>query len=340
MRLLILLVVVMYGGDVQSQPDSTLTRLQRAVKLHDAGEYDAAISIYDEVIRLDSANLLAWYEKSFSLYASRKYLACAALCSAVLKRFSKGDELDNIYVNYGVSLDALKQTDDAIKIYNEGISKFPDNHLLYFNRAIAYDRQQMQMLAINDVQQALRIQPSHAASHLLLGTIMRNSNRIAAALSLSTYLLLEPNAGKTSMAYAAFCAAVGIPVNSNNYRLRNNVNVLRPDSALDIAFSKTLQAMQVLSAAEGALDSDSTNSIDIRVRRRIEILALIDTGDQHNFFLDFYCPFFSALQRAGYAETAAEIICAAGRDSTAQEWVAANAGQMQAFSRWLRNYKW
>lgn len=339
MRSFILLVVVMYINAAQAQTDSTLGRLQRAVKLHDAGEYDAAISIYDEVIRRDSANLLAWYEKSYSLYASKRYLACADLCNAVLKRFSKGDELDNIYVNYGVSLDALKQTSDAITIYSEGISRFPENHLLFFNRAIAYDKLQMPELAIKDVQQSLTLQPLHAASHLLLGNMLRSTHRIAAALSLGTYLLLEPFATKNTAAYWQFIAMAGIPLSSSDSQTRYPFKQQQTDTALDAALKETLLTIMQYSVEEAA-PAIADSSLHVTIKRRIELFASIDANRHPNFFTRYYGYFFKGLLQEDFTEAAVHIIAATGGNVNAKAWMAANADQILAFSRWLREYRW
>ncbi len=129
MRKLILCLFLFWAAGVaRAQEDSLKALLLEGVTLHDKGDYDGAIKIYDEVIAKDPQRLLAWYEKSLTLLVAKRFEDCIALCKEVLKNFKEGDELDNIYVNYGSALDAAGKPDEAIKVYSQGIRKY--NHYL------------------------------------------------------------------------------------------------------------------------------------------------------------------------------------------------------------------
>ena len=72
----------------------------------------------------------------------------------------------------GTALDMMGKSTEAIQTYERALEDFPNNHLIQYNLAVtAYN--------INDfakaeraLQQALKIKPSHASSHLLLGYIL------------------------------------------------------------------------------------------------------------------------------------------------------------------------
>jgi tetratricopeptide (TPR) repeat protein len=132
------------------------------------------------------------FSASYSLFAAGKYPDCIDLCKQVLKDFSNNDLNGNIYTNYASALDAQGQSKEAIKVYTEGIRKFPHEHLLFFNRGITEYNQNDHDAAAKDLEESLRLSPGHAGSHQALAFCVYDNNRIAGALALATFLMVEP----------------------------------------------------------------------------------------------------------------------------------------------------
>ena len=47
---------------------SAESMVKQGIALHDKGDYEGAIALYDKAIDLDKEYFLPWYEKTFSLF--------------------------------------------------------------------------------------------------------------------------------------------------------------------------------------------------------------------------------------------------------------------------------
>jgi len=65
----------------------------------------------------------AYYEKSFSLYAMKKYEECIELSKQMIKQFADYPLLKAVYVQYGSSLDDLGKSEEELKEILEKKSK-------------------------------------------------------------------------------------------------------------------------------------------------------------------------------------------------------------------------
>src|ERR1700748_3514615 len=190
--MMVLLLTFSLATGSQAQQDSLDNMLQAGMQLHDKGDYGGAIGQYDQIIGLNPHYYLAYAEKSFSLYQWGKYQDCIELCKKVLKEFTSNEKNGNIYVNYGSALDALGKPDEAIKIYKEGIRKFPGYHMLYFNKGITEYANKEYDDAVQDMEKWISLNPAHASSHQGLALSIYPKNKIASAMALTGFLLLEP----------------------------------------------------------------------------------------------------------------------------------------------------
>ena len=306
-KLILYIFLFCAAGLARAQEDSLHTLLLEAVALHDKGDYDGALRLYDQVIARDPERLLAWYEKSLTLLVAKRYEACIDLCKEVLNKFKEGDELDNIYVNYGSALDAAGKPDDAIRIYSQGIRQY-NHYLLFFNRGITEFMNKKNADAISDFQQTLLLKPLHASSHQYLSYAVYGQNKVASMMGLVIFLVIE----------------------SNTTRSDKNLKILQDlfsSNALSSAtdFNDTLK--QFMTPAD-------------KMKKKLGIFADINTFEEKGFFTQFYVSFFRAMQEAGHLETAANLILARSNDDQVKQWLSSHQEKLNAFSQWLQEYKW
>jgi tetratricopeptide (TPR) repeat protein len=325
-----------------AQEDSLQAILREGIALHDKGDYDGAIRLYDDVIGKDPGRLLAWYEKSLTLYVAQRYQECADLCAEVLKKFREGDELDNIYVNYGSALDALGKPDEAIKVYSQGIRKY-NHYLLFFNRGITEFQHKRTNEAIGDFEQTLLLQPLHASSHQYLAYAVHGENKIACMMALSTFLIIESNSNRSEKNLKILQDLLGSFAKKTGER---SVTISLDPSSLDGKKSKpdNFSTTEMLFAFSSALDhSDSLKQFLTpadKLKKKLEIFAQMSPENRNGFFTQFYIPFFRAMQSAGHLETAANMILARSNDDQVKNWISSNEARLNAFAKWLQEYKW
>src|SRR5690242_10491400 len=133
--------------------------IKEGIKLHDAGKYEEAISAYSKALQADANNTNALYEMSYTCYITGKYDSTILLSNQLISNKAPENILKNVYVTLGNVYDEMKQPDKAEATYKEGIKKFPDFHLLYFNLGITYKRENSSKedLALDNFQKAVTL---------------------------------------------------------------------------------------------------------------------------------------------------------------------------------------
>ncbi len=328
-----------------AQQDALKAMLAEGIALHDKGDYDGAIKKYDEIIQLDKQYSEAYYEKSLSLYTAGKYQDCADICKEMLDKFPDDKYLKNIYVNYGSSLDALNKPDEALKVYTKGIKKCPDFYLLPFNRGITEYNQGKLDDAMGDMKTSATLKPTHASSHMSLAYCIYKKNKIAAAMSLATFLLLEPEGKRAEKNLKMLLQLLSSNVEKKDDK---NINITLSPGALEDkkGAEDDFHLIELMVSMSGALDYDEKNkdkSPAQRLEDKLEFLATADgvvKSKKKGFFTNFYIPFFAAMKAGNYLETASNIMYSSSGDEANRKWLDENQNKVQAFNKWLEGYKW
>lgn len=173
------------------EPVNSGELIEKGIKLHDDGDYEGALEFYEQVPRNDTNYMLALYERSNTLFLLKKYDEAIEAAREGLKKKSEYDH--NFYVTLGNSLDENDEAEEALKVYEEAIKRFPNNHLIHFNRAVCFNKLERKQEAVDELKLCLRLNPLHAGTHLILGSIAASRGKLVESmLCLNTFLLLEP----------------------------------------------------------------------------------------------------------------------------------------------------
>src|SRR5712691_2490029 len=140
--ILLLASVCLAGQEIKSpsrtpapQTEKHRELLRDAVRLHDQENYKGAITGYLEILKENPDDISALYELGFSYFANREYQK--SLDVAYKGAQYKSELLKGFYTLIGNDLDHLGQSEQAIKVYREGIEQFPSDVQLHYNLAIA-----------------------------------------------------------------------------------------------------------------------------------------------------------------------------------------------------------
>src|SRR5688572_22249162 len=135
MKFLLFLLFMSIGLQGFSQQTAS-ELLKEGVALYEQGLYKESIEKYDAVIALDKNHYMAYANKSLALFKLKQYEASISVSKFMLEHFRNDSDNASVYVSYGTCLDLLGKPEEALNIYNEGIKAYPDEALLYFNKAI------------------------------------------------------------------------------------------------------------------------------------------------------------------------------------------------------------
>jgi tetratricopeptide (TPR) repeat protein len=198
-------------------------KIEQAIYYHDRGKLDHAIEIYKEVLAANPENLAALYELSYSLFVKQQY--DSSLAYALRGLGYKSGLLAQFFILAGNNLDMMGNVEDAMRVYEKGLTTFPDNYLLHYNLAVTQLHSGRAPESSISLQKAIRLNPNHASSHLALAEILINEGRqIPALLTLCRFLILEPGTDRsqTALSYLEHAMNMGI---SRDGEKNINVNI-------------------------------------------------------------------------------------------------------------------
>ena len=324
---------------IYAQETSLDGLLQEGLSLHDKGDYAGAIAKYDEILQRDDRFYMAYVEKSLTLYMSGKYEDCADLCKKAIKKFPDSAENRNIYVNYGSALDVLGKSDQALKVYSEGIKRFPGFYLLPFNKGVTEYRLKKYDDAVVDLERSVSLKPMHASSHQFLAYSIYPTNRVAAGMALTTFLVLEPQGDRAERNLKIL---QGILVSNVQKKDDKTINIFMSAASLDTKtrkeddFRTTELTLTFSSANDMSKSSDSLSPMK-KLEEKLNFFAIANS-EKKGFFSHYYIPYLAALKENHFLETAACLIYQTTNDERDRAWLNANKDKVDALAKFTEDH--
>lgn len=345
MKVKTLLLLLFFSAAYAQNKTEADKLVDEGVVLHDKGDYEGAISNYNKALEIDKDNLLALTEKAMTLNSSGNYDEAIKVSKQAILTHPKED-LSTLYVSYANSLDHLQRFDEALKIYDEGIQKFPDYYQLYFNKGICYANSTTPNEAIVYFQKALSLNPNHPGSLNAIGVMESGSNRIPAILAFSRFLVLEPQTARAKKNFESLQNLLMQGVKQENEGITINVNSdVIGDSKGKKKENDFSQADLILSMAAG-LDFDKMNEAKTDVEKFIAkfetICSSLDETKKRNsgFYWKNLVPYFIEMKNKKLVGTFGYIAFATSGNEDVAKWLKQNQAEIEKFYNWSTYYNW
>ncbi|MGB5006502.1 MAG: tetratricopeptide repeat protein, partial [Ferruginibacter sp.] len=294
-----------------------------------------AVGLYKKALKLNPGSAFANYELASSYFAMKDYRNAIVYSNRVIA--ANTDYADQAYILKGSALDLSGKSPDAIKTYKEGLRKYPKNHLLYYNLALTSFNLKEFKDTDESLQKALKLNQSHASSHLLLGYSMVNQGkRVKAVLALYNFLLLEPKSNRTTAALKLLEDQL-----KNGAKKENEKSV-----TITMPVKKEEDEFYTAELMLGLLESSKINEIN-KNKTAAEIFAENTNSfftilgelkkDKKGFWWNFYVDYFYTLAANKHTEAFCYYITQS-KDNKNAEWLKENMAGIQAFSTWYTGY--
>lgn len=314
------------------------------VAFYDEGKYTQAISKYNDALKVDKDNLFALAEKAMTLIATQNYKESVDICKKVLKLYPN-EELSMLYVTYGNALDLLGDSKKAIKIYDEGIQKYPNQFQLYFNKGIAFTGLGENEKAKEAIQSASVLKPNHPGSFNALA-ILNQSNRIAAIMSACRYLSLDNATPRAQLNIKFVLELMNQDVektepNQVNITL-NNLFDRDKDVVVDNDFSSVDLMLSMGAAYEMTQEDKCKSDVEKFSDRLKTIFSSLESSreNQSGYYWEYLAPYFIDMQKQDLVNTFANIAFVAKNDKDAMKYLKENKEKVDAFYQWSDEYTW
>ncbi len=335
---------VVLFGDAQDRATAE-SMVRQGIALHDKGDYEGAIALYDKAIDLDKAYFLPWYEKTFSLYEWGKKKECIAISKEAIRKFPDEPVLKLIYVQYGSSLDDLGKPKEAIEVYDMGIAKFPGEFLLHFNKGLTLQKMEKADDALAEYKKSLQYKPLHSSSNLYTAFLLQPSNKIPSLLAYATFLAIESRSERAGEAMKRVEKILW----GNTKTEGNNTTIYLDASLLGGGKNKnkeddfsSVEMIFMITAGSKELDSlgkTQAGKLSLRLQMLINLLSEQQKKNK-GFYWEHYVPFFTEMKEKEMVETLAHLMYMKTGDEENQQWLNNNEAKMEAFYDWLKSYKW
>jgi tetratricopeptide (TPR) repeat protein len=168
-------------------PGDTTALLYGGTAAQQAGNTDAGIKAYEELIEVGTSNIDV-YKTLIYLYRTEQNDLEKVLQTtrAALETFPENKDLKQEEIT---TLILLERTDEAATQLNKAIEDEPNNPLLYYELGYLYDFQERYDDALAQYQKAIEVDPSHYESNYNAGVVY--FNKAAAVLKELNNLSLE-----------------------------------------------------------------------------------------------------------------------------------------------------
>jgi tetratricopeptide (TPR) repeat protein len=343
----LLLLLFFTGAFAQNKADAEKL-VGEGIDLYDKGDYTSAMSKYDNALVLDKDNLLALSEKTMTLNSLNKYEEGIILCKLAIAKHPKED-LKNIYVNYANALDHSNKTDEAVKIYDEGIALFPNYYQLHFNKGICLSRVGKNDAALTCFQNSFLINPNHGSSLNAIGILETNNNRIPAILAFSRFLIVEPQTARSKANFESLQKLIMKGVTQTDKKavtISINEAVLPDSTGNSKTKENNFSSADLILSMAASLDFDEKNENKTDVEKFIikfeTLCASLDETQKGNFgfYWENFAPYFIEMNKNKLIEPFAYIAFANTNTEKVMKWHKDNKAEVEKFYNWSKKYNW
>jgi len=347
-QLLLTFLLSFFTFSLQAQNttnDKIKILVNEGIELHDASDYKGAIKKYQEVLELDSKNLLALAELALTYHVIQKYDDCIDACKKAIKHHKKNKQLVTVYVTYGNTLDIIGNTKKAKKIYKKGIKKFPTASMLYFNYGVTLVKLGETEESLKCFQKSSQLNPHHASSYYIQSLIASDLRmRVPSILVGWRFLILEPTGERAKIMQAGVSNLMkGSAKKTGDQQVAITMN----PSMLDGKKTNDFSMVEMIIDLSGAIDlheiaEDEATEQEKFVTKVESICSMLSEEEKSKkgFYWKHFAPYFSELHSAGHTEALAYLIQLSTNEKDIQEWMEKNGDKVDDLYKWSDNYQW
>ena len=176
----IAIVCTLVGNTLAQSNKTTMNTLDRIEDLMmDKGKPQAALEELQKMVKTSPEHYriylligLAYDQLNESLQAEVFFK----------KALELGKKQPDTYLEYGNFLVGVQRSEEALKLYKQGIAQIPKNARLHYMAGIVYDEQKKLPEALHYFEQAVNLEPTNPHYYYSTGAALRDMNKLSEAL--------------------------------------------------------------------------------------------------------------------------------------------------------------
>lgn len=308
----------------QTKKNTSADIINKGIELHDESKYQEALDLYNQVSRNDSNYVWALVEKAITLNAMEQYQEVIKVCN---EGFDKKTGYNSYFYNsLGTAYDMLGDKEKALETYQKALIEYPYSYTLYFNIGVTFEGLNDINSAIKAYKKAVELNIYYSSPHYQLGRIMYSQGKAAPAMyALSMYVLLDNQSERSR-------DALGMLQNMANGIIEVSENIL-PDE-------EPLEELELIIRSKLALSKKykALTDLDDPYIKQLQVLCEKTPIQQenNNFWLKNYAPYFRNLLNSKFFEYHSYFIFKAYLNDMIDKWLSKNKSKNEEFLNWAR----
>lgn len=309
--------------------------IQNGIRAHDRGDYDDAVSLYQEVLSSNPDNAHALYELALTYSAMDKHRQ--SLETGLRAMEYQWPELNRVYSLIGTELDLLGKKSDAIDVYEKGIKRYPDDFNLYYNLGIARLSEEEIEEAKKAFKKSVILNPLHASSHLgLAESLFKEDNKIPALFAYCRFLILEPSSERAESARRNVLSISAGDIKANKKNPNQIAVSVEPDDPKSEGNFQTLSFyISANSALQLMMTKDNRSARDKKIGLFDDLFSTAGKNvfeeNKSKFIWQYYVPYFAELSERKFSAAFVDYSILDLKETT---------DTTKMFLKWSEDYKW
>lgn len=311
--------------------------IKEGIQYHDKGDYKKAIETYEKALKLEPKSPLANYEIALSYFSKKDYKKAIKHSDIVLNQNDK--YMLQAYMTKGSALDLLGKTKESIKLFKKAIKTTKGHYLLDYNLALNYFKINDLNNAEQNVINAIKQNPNHSSSHLMLAKIHNlKENSVQTLLATYYFLFLEPNTTRSNEALQLLQHNFGGKNVSKDSNKPNTINITLSENN-DSQFGAAELMVSMLEASKSLEENKEKTSDEMFLKNTnsfFTILGELKEEENKEIWWTFYTTFFYNLSKSEHLETFCKYITQNENDAS-NKWLTQNEEKLIKFDNWLKS---
>jgi tetratricopeptide (TPR) repeat protein len=330
--MMLLFVFNFAGAKPQNEKQQAKAKAIEAVKMLDVLQYDKAIKLLQDALKLDPLNEKIVYQLGLTYYQKTDYNNAAVVFTKLLKMKNVEDEYYKSYVNVLMDANRLKEAFIAIEA---GLKKFPNSSILYLELGNYYGIQKKYNEAITAYENGIESNPMLASNYYHAAKLYCYSNEeVWGMIYGEIFMNLEKNTKRTfeisKLLYNTYLSeikftsdsttAVSFTRNSNSKNLEQlGLNIYEP----------TLMQSMI-----------GTKSININTLSKIRtrFIEIYFESNYQKKFNNVLFNFQKEIKDAGHADAYSHWLLNKGNETDFSIWQLKNKEKWEKFIEWYKTH--
>jgi tetratricopeptide (TPR) repeat protein len=329
-----------------SKPTETQEKtLREGVVLHDAKKYDEAIAKYRSILADNPDCARAMYELAFSLDQKGDKREAIEVAYKGTKYIS--DDLALFYAFIANNLDDLGKSDDAIKIYRDGLKALEGDKQfgsyrssLFFNLGVTYLKQKNYKDAREALKSAVENNFAYASPHYLLAVVFEGTKyKVPALLAAARFISLEFNTARTANSVEIVKRILPPAKDPGGGNIKIFLDLNAPKDEGDFGMFDLI--LGTITTVRGDDDKNKSDN-QMYIEGLGSIIAMLEEDKKisETFVGKTYVPFMVDMKKKGHLETFGNILLFLQNKKNAQasSWLDDNGPKVKEFLAWAKSY--